>query len=252
MNELSTCNSTNALKLTVALDRSTDVQPTENVLRIAGMFGLGIDDQRTMTILPPTALSIAAHSLTFITGPSGGGKSSLLRAIAAAATEQPDVTVIDFKTLATLPDQPLIDTFCELSSATATDPDADPDAQLVDALRWLNLAGLSDAFVWLRRPCELSDGQRYRATLAHAMALVETSPPQRLQLMLADEFGASLDRVTAKIVARQLRKWLDRSPQAIAVVVATTHDDILESLQPDTLIEKPLGGSLHIHQRVTS
>lgn len=246
MNELPAYGLSNALNLTVALDRSTRVQPTENVLRIAGMFGLGIDEERTMTILPPTSLSFGHSSLTFITGPSGGGKSSLLRAIATAAAQQPDVVVIDFNALNALPDQPMIDTFCDMSLAT------DPDSRLADALRWLNLAGLSDAFVWLRRPCELSDGQRYRASIAHAMSLVEVSPTERFNLLLADEFGAALDRITAKIVARQLRKWIDRSSHAVAVVVATTHDDLLESLQPNTMIEKPLGESLHIHQRVAS
>lgn len=233
------------LIIDVALERTTHVQPTSNVLRIAGMFGLGVDDERTMTILPPTSLSIEAGSLTFITGPSGGGKSSLLRAIAKAAAEQPDVDVTKFHALAELPDQPLVDSFCAMS------PAIDPDERLADALRWLNLAALSDAFVWLRRPCELSDGQRYRAAIAHAMALIEQSSSRRLHLLLADEFGAALDRVTAKIFSRQLRKWIDRSTKAVAVIVATTHDDLLESLRPDTLIEKPAGDSLHIHQRVS-
>lgn len=238
--------STQSLKMTVQLDRTTGVQSTENVLRLASMFGLGVDEDRTITILPCTALSFAAGSLSFVTGPSGGGKSSLLRAIADEASKQPDVAVIDFNALGALPDHPLIDSFCDMSLA------ADSDARLADALQWLNLAGLSDAFVWLRRPHELSDGQRYRATLAHAMALADTTTTSRFHLLLADEFGAKLDRVTAKIVARQLRKWIDRSPRKVAAVVATTHDDLLESLRPDTLIEKPLGESLHIHQRVTA
>ena len=66
--------------------------------------------------------------------------------------------------------------------------------------------------------------------------------------MLADEFGATLDRRTAGNVAQQVRKWTRRRP-GVGVVVATTHDDLLEPLEPDTLVEVHLGASIEVHRR---
>src|SRR5689334_18822728 len=71
------------------------VTPSPNVLAVAAMFGLGVDESRSIEILPPTDLTLAPGQIVFITGPSGGGKSSILRLIAAAARELPNTRVID-------------------------------------------------------------------------------------------------------------------------------------------------------------
>ena len=74
-------------------------------------------------------------------------------------------------------------------------------------LMWLSLAGLNEAFVMLRRPCELSDGQRYRLRLAQVMAMLNESPAASA-VVIADEFGSTLDRITALTIARNLKRWL--------------------------------------------
>jgi ABC-type ATPase with predicted acetyltransferase domain len=208
------------------------------------MFGLGLDAQPDLTIIPPTTLTLAPGQLVFLTGPSGGGKSSLLRLIEEALMQpaegsSPPARVLRLDPAAiagSIPDLPLVDTF---------------NLPLDRALALLSLAGLSDAFVLLRRPSELSDGQRYRFALAHAMADVEASgavTPGALTVLIADEFGATLDRVTAAVLARNLRRW-SRKVSNICVIVATTHDDLLEPLEPDVLIEKHLGETLEVHTR---
>ncbi len=221
------------MELDLQLTLPTAVQPSPRVLEVAGMFGLGVDEQRDLCIVPPLRLTLLPGQLLFLTGASGGGKSSLLRLIAQAAQAH-RVRVLRFDDLPPLPDRPLVDCFEEPLDAT---------------LRLLSLAGLSDAFVLLRRPSELSDGQRYRLRLAQVMALAQREEDE--VLVLADEFGATLDRLTAMIVARNLRKWMDRAPAShrVCFVAATTHDDLLEALHPDTLIEKHPGGGIEIVQR---
>ena len=274
------------MKINLELQRQTQVDPSPHVLKVATMFGLGVDEHRQQTIIPPTELTLRSRQIIFITGPSGSGKSSLLGLIRHALAKRSHVSVTDFNDLPPLPDRPLVDCF-------------EPSCRrLQDVLATLSIAGLNDAFVLLRKPTELSDGQRYRLRIAQAIAATHedrssipsepakenleilsqdgyaNDPPTKsiattldsqhgvtnLHVILADEFAATLDRITATVIAANVRKWIDRtphhrnasSPTGVCFIAATTHDDLLEPLAPDVLIEKPLGQSIHIAKRITS
>jgi ABC-type ATPase with predicted acetyltransferase domain len=60
---------------------------------------------------------------------------------------------------------------------------------------------------------------------------------------VCDEFAAVLDRVSAAIVARALRRAIDATP-GLSAVVATSHDDLGLALRPDTLIRCDFGRRL--------
>lgn len=222
--------------------------PSPRVIQVAAMFGLGADQSQTLAVVPPTELRLGPGRVVFVTGPSGGGKSTLLRLIAQQLEPRPAVRVIDFDGLPRPGERAVVD---------AVDGGA---LELDRALRLLSLAGLNDAFVMLRRPGELSDGQRYRFRLAQTMARVESSggsagtsessaeSPDVLTVVLADEFGATLDRTAAAAVARNVRRWVRQSGD-VCFVAATTHDDLLEPLCPDVLIEKRLGGGIEVVER---
>jgi ABC-type ATPase with predicted acetyltransferase domain len=216
----------------------TAIDPTPRVCQIASMFGLGVDESRSLTIVPPTTLSITPHQLIFITGASGGGKTTLLNLIrhALPTLHSQAARLIDFDTLLPNPqhhDAPIVEAL---------------GGSLEQAVRWLSIAGLNDAFIMLRRLSQLSDGQRYRYRLAHAIALTEAHPDQ-LCVVLADEFGSTLDRLTASVIARNIRKWTSRAN--VCFIAATTHDDLLEPLHPDTLIIQHPGQNLQLLTRAT-
>ncbi len=221
------------MQLTVERTVASRVAPSPRVCRVAAMFGLGLDDARQLTVIPPTTLDLEPGQILFITGPSGGGKSTLLRLIAQAARDaDPPARVIDFQDLPPLPDRPLVDCFGE--------------APLETVLETLSRAGLNDAFVMLRNPAQLSDGQRYRLRLAQSFMLAREAASAPV-VILADEFGAALDRVTAKVIARNVRRWVTRAE--VCFVCATTHDDLLDALEPDVVIEKDLGARLETAER---
>lgn len=231
------------ITLDLSCSRSTTVRPSANVLRAAAMFGLGVDGQRDRVIVPPLQLTLDTGRILFITGASGGGKSTLLRLIADALTSDTwrhNARVIRFDHLPDPPDAPLVDAF--------------PDTALEETLALLSLAGLADAFVMLRTPGELSEGQRYRLRLAQAAHAVLSAPEDgRLAVILADEFGSTLDRITAKTIARNVRRWVKRdgsATRAICFIAATTHDDLLEALEPDVVIEKHPGSGVEVAVRV--
>jgi len=223
-------------ELEIHCQRDTAVRPSRRVFQTAAMFGLGVDETHRLTIVPPTTIDLQPGEIVFITGPSGGGKSTVLRAIARQARSL-KMHVMAFDDLPELDDAPLVDVF---------------DLPLEQATSLLAMAGLADAFVMLRRPAELSDGQRYRLRLAQAMHLAHQQSSTRAWqhiVILADEFGATLDRLTARIMARNVRKWVKRQP--LTFVCATTHDDLLEALQPDVLIYKGLGDELECIRRAS-
>src|SRR4029079_10460851 len=87
--------------------------------------------------------------------------------------------------------------------------------------------GLSEARLLLRTPGELSEGQRYRFRLALALA-------SRAPFITCDASPATLERTLAKVVAFNVRKQVTRT--GVGLLAATTHEDILDDLQPDLLV----------------
>lgn len=235
-------NKTVSLRLSCAFPAATpDVSPSSRVVEVAAMFGLGADQARTVDVLPPTDLILRPGQIVFVTGASGSGKSTLLRLIGEALADRPNVTLIDFASLPEPTDAAVVDAVDGAGTGKALPLD--------QVLRLLSLAGLNDAFVMLRRPSELSDGQRYRFRLARAMAEVESAGDENIVVVLADEFGATLDRTTATALSRNLRRWVTPSTK-VCFITATTHDDLLEPLAPDVLVEKHLGSGVEVVEAI--
>jgi ABC-type lipoprotein export system ATPase subunit len=222
--------------------------PSRRVLETAAMFGLGIDDTDTATIVPRTSIPLPPGGVVFVTGASGSGKSTMLRLIGEGAAANGRVAIIvpgagasittaDSRGplhIQPIPDVPLIDAF---------------NLPLEEAAALLALVGLGDAFVMLRRPAELSDGQRHRLRLAQAIHAAQRHStmqpsPAHGALILADEFAAALDRPSARSAAGALARWVRRTGHTL--VAATTHDDLLEAFDPDVLIVKPIGAAPEI------
>lgn len=207
---------------------STAVAPSANVLQTACMFGLGVDAARMISVVPRTAIRLPQPGIVFITGPSGGGKSTILRLIAEACQQRGcNVISLNESAVQSLPDRPLVDIF---------------NQPLEQTTELLSRAGLGDAFVMLRCPQQLSDGQRYRLRLAMTMHAASNR-----SIIIADEFGAKLDRTTAMVIARHMRSWVRRID--CTFIAATTHDDLLEAFEPDVLIFKGLGEAIEVVTR---
>lgn len=190
---------------------TTDVERSERVLEIAEAFGIGLDDKQ-FVVFDNLPLEINQGDIVYITGQSGSGKSTVLRELAEEMTKA-GLSVADIDKVE-LQDKPLIDQIGE---------------SLQEALTILSIAGLNDAYLFVRKPKELSDGQRYRFRLAK---LIESGA----NVWIADEFLAVLDRTTAKVIAYNIQK-IARKVGA-TVLVATTHGDMVEDLAPDLYIDK--------------
>ena len=161
---------------TINVSFQTRVNKTTRTLEIAESFGLGLDE-KDWTLYDNLELEVEQGDVVYITGQSGSGKSVLLRELSAQMTAAglnvADIDKVELKPI------PLID---QIGKNTG------------EALNFLSLAGLNDAYLFIRKPSELSDGQRYRFRLAK---VIESGA----QVWVADEFLAVLD--------------LDVSPEAL-------------------------------------
>lgn len=192
----------------------TEVERTQRVLDVAEMFGLGLDD-KTFVVLKDLELDIRDGDIVYITGQSGSGKSTILKELRSEMTNR-GIAVASIDEVEML-DKPIVDqVYPENSSLSKT-------------LELFSLVGLSDANLFLRKPKELSDGQRYRFKLAK---MIESGA----KVWMADEFLALLDRVTAKVIAYNIQKIARKT--GATLIVATTHRDMVQDLSPNLYIEK--------------
>ena len=198
-------------RFTFNISYETAAKITPRSIAVAEAFGLGLDEEKRFVIYDNVELQVKPDDVVMVTGDSGSGKSVLLRALREdLGSEAVDMTELEISGT-----KPLIETVGET---------------VEEGIETLSRVGLNDAFLFLRSYDQLSDGQKYRYRIAK---MVESGK----QWWVGDEFCATLDRDTAKIVAFNVQKLARTLGKA--VVVATTHTDLFEDLKP----------SVHIHKR---
>lgn len=199
------------------IEYETSTKPTPRSIVVSEAFGLGLDESRKFPVLD-TELKIGPRDIVYITGDSGSGKSVLLRALKEDLGDEA-AYIDDVKVKKGMP---LIETVGKT---------------VEEGLDLLSKVGLGDAFLFLRSYEELSDGQKYRYRLAK---ILESNK----QWWLADEFCATLDRDTAKIVSYNVSKMARFMGKA--VIVATTHGDLVTDLAATVRIHKRFGKEIAV------
>jgi len=198
-------------------------EPTDRVVGVAEAFGLGLDKWEKFVVYDNVELKIGPTDIVYITGDSGSGKSVLLKALEKDIREEMGQTCINIADIKPESNKPLVETVGK---------------SLEEALELLSRVGLNDAFLFLRTYEQLSDGQKYRYKIAK---MIESGA----QFWIMDEFAATLDRDTAKIVAYNLQKLARQ--QGKAVLAATTHTDLFEDLNPSVHIHKRFGKEITVN-----
>lgn len=159
-------------------------------------------------VLGPISFSIAPGETVALVGPSGIGKSTLLRIVAGidAAFEgsvtRPEALAIVFQEPTLLPWRSALDNLRLIHR------DLSPE-EAVEALRQVGLAGKEEMF-----PGQLSLGQQRRLALARAFA-------GQPELLIMDEPFVSLDPETAEAMLALTEKLIARHRPATLFV---THD----------------------------
>lgn len=139
-------------------------------------------------------------NILLICGKSGSGKSTILREIYG------DVKKVEYDY-----DKCVISQFPRLTEEEACD--------------LLSSIGLSSVPTWLRKPQELSNGEKARLDIAKAIYDANGG------IIVLDEYTSVVNRAAAKSMSHALQRYARQ--KNLKVIIASCHFDIVEWIQPD-------------------
>jgi cell division transport system ATP-binding protein len=209
-------------------------------------YGLGPEILRDLSFLIP------AHSFQFLTGPSGAGKTSLLRLLFLSLRPTRglvnlfghDVSLLGKDQIADLRKRIgiVLQDFRLLDHMTTYENVALPfrvmgreegsyRKEVIDLLKWVGLGERMDAL-----PPILSGGEKQRAAIARAVI-------SRPQLLLADEPTGNVDPTLGR---RLLRLFIELNKSGTAVIIATHDITLMDQYDARRLVLHQ--GRLHIYE----
>lgn len=199
-------------------------------------YGAGEEVLRDLTF------ELKAGSFQFLTGPSGAGKTSLLRLLFLSLQPTRGLIKVFGRDAAMLTKDELpavrrrigivFQDFRLLNHLTLYENVALPlrvrgyeesgyRRDVVDLLKWVGLAERIDAF-----PAVLSGGEQQRAAVARALI-------DQPELLLADEPTGNLDPILAK---RLLRLFIELNRSGTSVVIATHDLNLMDQYEARRLV----------------
>lgn len=193
----------------VDLTLSVDVERTARVKQIEGMFDVPEKKRVALDLHMDVPTEARDWQIGLIVGPSGAGKTSVARELFG------DCIVDGYEWH---PSKSIIDSF--------------GDMPIKEVAAALSSVGFSSPPSWVKPFHVLSNGEKFRATLARV--LMDPRP-----LLAFDEFTSVVDRTVGRIGAHAAAKTIRGKPGKRFVAV-TCHEDVLEWLQPDWVLEPHL------------
>ncbi|MFL6209806.1 MAG: GNAT family N-acetyltransferase [Pyrinomonadaceae bacterium] len=219
----------------VSVSYITHSRRTLRAAEVKKVFGVD-GTQMSSPVLNKFTLSIQPGDVVLTTGASGSGKSTLLKLLTLSDSRLSGITKISG--IVHRPSQKEIGVLS--SDWSSRLPLVNQiGGSLEESIAILNSVGLAEAHLYLKTPKQISEGQRYRFSIARLCYA-------RKPVWIADEFASTLDPYTAAVVAKGLRKQAARA--GATLIVAAPHiNNFVSSLAPTQLIILKWGGQARIN-----
>jgi ABC-type lipoprotein export system ATPase subunit/GNAT superfamily N-acetyltransferase len=213
-------------RLTITVE--SRVRQTRKTRAAQEAFGIRADSLR-YHVISDLSFKISPGATLLVTGPSGAGKTLLLNILSRALSRKKGSgnRRIHVTGTVSVPKDGRVGLLQPLDGSR-------PIVEVLGgnnvdrAIFVLNMAGLSEANLYLKRFGDLSAGQQFRATLAKML-------DSDNNVWIADEFCANLDPLTAYSVTRKLRELSSRFG-ATLIVAAPHWNAFIGALKPDRVL----------------
>lgn len=195
----------------INVKQSIQVQKTPRVLQVSGLFGVENMDSSVFEIkIDNVDIESSKWNIGLIVGPSGSGKTTIAKKF--------------------LGDSDIVNEFDWHGSKSILDG-FPASLGIKEITSLLTQVGFGSPPNWLRPYSVLSNGEKFRVTLARAIA-------ESKKRIIFDEFTSVIDRQVAKIASHCIQKTVKKIDKQFVAV--SCHFDIIEWLQPDWIIDTSL------------
>jgi ABC-type Mn2+/Zn2+ transport system ATPase subunit len=192
---------------------TTEINRTPRVMQLEGIFDLQAAKVST-TEIPNNIPDLGTRdwNIGLIVGPSGAGKTTVAKDIF-------NQELLNTETMLWGRNNAVIDDFPK-------------ELPIKDITELLSSVGFSSPPAWLRPYENLSNGEKFRVSMARVLA-------ESKEIAVVDEFTSVIDRTVAQIGSAAIAKTVRARNQKFVAVAC--HYDIEEWLQPDWIYQPHLG-----------
>lgn len=192
----------------IVVKREVELKKSARVLQIGSLFDVPIKDRIKKEWSIDVDLGAKDWNVGLIVGPSGCGKSTFASELFPGELDK----------VLTWDDRPVVDNFPKGMGSQ-------------DISGLLGSVGFNSPPCWMKPHAILSNGEKFRVEMARLLA---ESP----DLAVVDEFTSVVDRQVAKIASHCVQKAVRKRGQKFVAV--SCHEDVLDWLQPDWVIQPEL------------
>lgn len=190
--------------------RKTEIEQSPRVSQLEGIFDVQPSGTQETSWRVETPDRDEDWKIGLIVGPSGSGKST------AANHIYPDCIIDGF----------------EWDQKKAVVDGFPKERGIKEICESLSSVGFNSPPSWIKPYHVLSNGEKFRVTIARA--LCENKP-----IVAIDEFTSVVDRTVARIGSSAVSKAIRNSSKKFIAI--SCHSDIIEWLNPDWILEMPMG-----------